>query len=73
MQEASLKACFDRKVEQGELLVKTDTALLAKFIICTIEGMSTQAREGASREDLLRLVDALMLVWPRLSQVGNKV
>ncbi|GAK25604.1 TetR/AcrR family transcriptional regulator [Serratia liquefaciens] len=73
MQEASLKACFDRKVEQGELLVKTDTALLAKFIICTIEGMSTQAREGASREDLLHLVDALMLVWPRLSQVGNKV
>ncbi len=72
-QEAALKACFDRKVQQGELLAKTDTALLAKYVICTIEGMSVQAREGASRSDLLRLLEALMLVWPRLSQIGNKV
>ncbi|CAB5626884.1 HTH-type transcriptional regulator RutR [Serratia marcescens] len=72
-QEAALKACFDRKVQQGELLGKTDTALLAKYVICTIEGMSVQAREGASRGDLLRLLEALMLVWPRLSQIGNKV
>ncbi|MFI8415533.1 TetR/AcrR family transcriptional regulator [Serratia sp. NPDC078593] len=72
-QEASLKACFDRKVQQGELLVKTDTALLAKYIMCTIEGMSVQAREGADRDELMRLVDTLMLIWPRLSQVGNKV
>ncbi|WP_439070041.1 TetR/AcrR family transcriptional regulator [Serratia nevei] len=64
-QEAALKACFDRKVQQGELL--------AKYVICTIEGMSVQAREGASRSDLLRLLEALMLVWPRLSQIGNKV
>jgi hypothetical protein len=72
-QETSLKACFDRKVQQGELLARTDTALLAKYIICLIEGMSAQAREGASREDLLRLLDTTMMVWPRLSQVGNKV
>ncbi|KMJ15882.1 TetR/AcrR family transcriptional regulator [Serratia marcescens] len=72
-QESALKACFDRKVQQGELLAKTDTALLAKYVICTIEGMSVQAREGASRSDLLRLLEALMLVWPRLSQIGNKV
>ncbi|HEJ7000201.1 MULTISPECIES: TetR/AcrR family transcriptional regulator [Serratia] len=72
-QEAALKACFDRKVQQGELLAKTDTTLLAKYVICTIEGMSVQAREGASRSDLLRLLEALMLVWPRLSQIGNKV
>lgn len=72
-QEAALKVCFDRKVQQGELLAKTDTALLAKYVICTIEGMSVQAREGASRSDLLRLLEALMLVWPRLSQIGNKV
>lgn len=72
-QETALKACFDRKVQQGELLAKTDTALLAKYVICTIEGMSVQAREGASRDDLLRLLEALMLVWPRLSQIGNKV
>lgn len=42
-QEAALKACFDRKVQQGELLAKTDTTLLAKYVICTIEGMSVQA------------------------------
>ncbi|ALX94201.1 MULTISPECIES: TetR/AcrR family transcriptional regulator [Serratia] len=72
-QETSLKACFDRKVQQGELLARTDTALLAKYIICLIEGMSAQAREGASREDLLRLLETTMMVWPRLSQVGNKV
>lgn len=72
-QETALKACFDRKVQQGELLAKTDTALLAKYVICTIEGMSVQAREGGSRSDLLRLLEALMLVWPRLSQIGNKV
>ncbi|WP_211129541.1 TetR/AcrR family transcriptional regulator [Serratia surfactantfaciens] len=72
-QETALKACFDRKVQQGELLAKTDTALLAKYVICTIEGMSVQAREGANRGDLLRLLEALMLVWPRLSQIGNKV
>lgn len=72
-QESSLKACFDRKVQQGELLVQTDTALLAKYIICTIEGMSVQAREGTSREDLYRLLDTTMMMWPHLSQVGNGV
>ncbi|WP_431223140.1 TetR/AcrR family transcriptional regulator [Serratia sp. L9] len=73
MQETNLQACFDRKVREGELLTDTDTALLAKYIICIIEGMSVQAREGASREDLLRLLDATMRVWPLLSQMGNSV
>lgn len=67
-QEASLKACFDRKVQQGEVALHTDTMLLAKFIICNIEGMSVQAREGANHEDLLQLLAALMAVWPHLCQ-----
>jgi len=72
-QEANLKICFDRKVQQGELLGKTDTALLAKYLCTTIQGLSTQAREGATREDLFKLVDLLMVLWPRLSQVGTRL
>jgi len=72
-QESNLKNCFDRKVQQGELLSKTDTQMLTKYVYANIQGMSTQARDGASRADLFKLVDLLMLLWPRLSQVGNPV
>ena len=54
--------------QQGELPAGTDCAVLAKYLACTLQGMSVQARDGASEEDLNGIVTTLMAVWPTLTQ-----
>ncbi len=46
----------------------TDSALLAKYLACTIQGFSVQARDGASSAQLNQLIDVVMNIWPQLSR-----
>ncbi|AKU94632.1 Transcriptional regulator, TetR family [Labilithrix luteola] len=62
--EAGLRKRLDRAVEEGELPEGTDTAALAKFYGVVIQGMSVQARDGASNKELERVVDTAMALWP---------
>lgn len=67
LREASmqtLKARFDRAVEEGELPVQTDTDTLARFYGAIIQGMSAQACDGACNARLKRLVDLALTAWP---------
>ena len=43
---------------------KSDAEALAAHTMAVIQGMSTLARDGASRDKLLRIVDAAMKAWP---------
>jgi TetR/AcrR family transcriptional regulator, copper-responsive repressor len=65
-----LKACLDRALESGELPRDTDTAALAGFYTAVLQGMSLQAREGASRKSLLGMAQTAMRAWPAS---GNRV
>ncbi|MYT75876.1 MULTISPECIES: TetR/AcrR family transcriptional regulator [unclassified Streptomyces] len=51
-------------VAAGELPEGTDTAALARCFAAVFQGMSQQARDGASRADLEAVAALAMAVWP---------
>ncbi|WP_419997710.1 TetR/AcrR family transcriptional regulator [Streptomyces boninensis] len=51
-------------VDAGMLPADTDAAALARFTGAVMQGMSTQARDGAATEELLRVAEAAMRSWP---------
>ena len=53
-----------RAVEDGELKASCDTGSLALFFLTTMQGMSIQARTGASREQLTQVGKLAMQAWP---------
>lgn len=62
--EATLRARFERGRADGELPDDTDVDALAGHMMAMTQGLSTLARDGASREKLLRVVNAAMAAWP---------
>ncbi len=62
--EEHLRARLDRAVVAGELPVGTDTEALAALVTTIIQGTSTLARDGASREKLERVAAMGMRAWP---------
>ncbi|WP_323748151.1 TetR/AcrR family transcriptional regulator [Catenulispora rubra] len=51
-------------VQAGALPPTTDAPALATFYAAVIQGMSTQARDGASEADLQRVADVALAAWP---------
>lgn len=67
MREAAmqtLKARFDRAIDEGELPADTDSDTLARFYGAIIQGMSAQACDGACTGKLKQLVDIALTAWP---------
>ncbi|XXY44198.1 TetR/AcrR family transcriptional regulator [Sorangium sp. So ce269] len=63
-----LQRRLDRGVAEGDLPAGTDTAALAAFYTTVLQGLSIQARDGASREALLAVVDCAMAAWDVLAR-----
>lgn len=63
LREAS-KAVLKARIDQD---LDGDTEALATYFASVIQGMSTQARDGASREILERVAETAMLAWPSAS------
>ncbi|WP_086777471.1 TetR/AcrR family transcriptional regulator [Streptomyces griseus] len=58
-------------IDAGVLPADTDAAALARCTAAVIQGMSQQARDGASRAELETLAEVAMRVWPEESpEVG---
>ncbi len=62
--EAHLRLRIEHAVEIGEMPASIDTVALAGHIMAVIQGLSTLARDGATREKLLRVASAAMAAWP---------
>ncbi|MFJ4710704.1 TetR/AcrR family transcriptional regulator [Streptomyces sp. NPDC088785] len=65
--EAGVGALADRLrqgVAAGELPGDTDTTALARCVAAVFQGMSQQARDGASRTELEAVAALAMAVWP---------
>jgi len=62
--EANVRARIERGIKERELPAHTDAGALAKFYATVVEGMSIQARDGASRRSLLATAAAAMRAWP---------
>jgi AcrR family transcriptional regulator len=62
---ASLRRKIAEDIAAERLPALTDADALAGFIMAVIQGMSTLARDGASREKLLRIASVAIAAWPR--------
>ncbi len=52
-------------IAAGELPADTDASALARHTGVIIQGMSQQARDGATRQELEAVADLAMAIWPR--------
>ncbi|MET9445263.1 TetR/AcrR family transcriptional regulator [Streptomyces sp. NPDC006610] len=64
---ALLRQRLDQAVDGGSLPPGTDTRALAVYFAAVMQGMSQQARDGASTEELLRVAEHAMTAWPATS------
>lgn len=62
--EAMLTQRFDLAKKQGDLPSNVNSKQLAKYIATIHQGMSVQATSGATREELLAVVETAMKNWP---------
>jgi AcrR family transcriptional regulator len=63
---AMLRRRLDDAIAAGELPAGLDAQAIAIFYITVQQGMSIQARDGASREMLMAIADGAMAAWDRL-------
>ena len=62
--EGALRARIQKDIDRGALPADTDADALAGHMMAMTQGLSTLARDGASREKLLRVAAQAMQVWP---------
>jgi AcrR family transcriptional regulator len=55
---------FERGIREGDLPPHTDARGLAKYFETVIQGMSSQAMDGATRKNLLAVAENAMRAWP---------
>lgn len=67
--EVHLANKITQAVVSGEIPSDTDADGLAGHVIAIIQGMSTLARDGATREKLVRVAAIAMKSWPPLLNV----
>jgi AcrR family transcriptional regulator len=65
--ERSFKERFDLAKTQGDLPPNVDSSDLAKYLTTIHQGMSVQATSGASKNELLAVVEFALKSWPTLS------
>ncbi|QHM95338.1 MULTISPECIES: TetR/AcrR family transcriptional regulator [Kosakonia] len=65
-QEETLRQFLTARQLRGEIPQTVDTLSLAQFLGCILQGMSISAREGASCEKLLQIIQTTLRLWPDL-------
>ncbi|WNO52898.1 TetR/AcrR family transcriptional regulator [Stakelama saccharophila] len=55
---------FERGKKDGDLPAETDVDALTSYLLAVLQGMAVQAGAGAKREDLDRVVDMTLAMWP---------
>ena len=55
---------FERAKAEGDLPSHVDPDGLTRVLIAMVQGISVQANQGASREELERLVETGLTLWP---------
>ena len=64
MAKQALVERFERAKAEGDLPADVDTEGLTRVLIAVLQGLSVQANQGASREELDKLVESALHIWP---------
>jgi AcrR family transcriptional regulator len=62
--DAALVERFARAKKEGDLPENIDPQALARYLGAIMQGLSVQAGSGATGEDLAKLVDTALTLWP---------
>jgi len=62
--EESLRERLRRAKAEGDLPPDADCTALARYVTTTINGMAVAAAGGASRAELMQVVDVALRAWP---------
>jgi len=65
--EQKLKNRFDRAKAEGDLPADTNTEVLARYLVTILQGMAIQANNGATPEQLRKVAQISLLVFPNLT------
>jgi len=63
--EQQLAKRFEKAKEEGDLPTDANAETLAKFLSTLHQGMSVQVTSGASKEELMQIVEFALKSWPR--------
>ena len=55
---------MERAIAEGDFHTPVDPEGITKYLTAILQGMAVQAGAGASREELQRLVDTSLAIWP---------
>jgi TetR/AcrR family transcriptional regulator, copper-responsive repressor len=55
---------LERAKSEGELRADTDPQILAAYFASVVDGLSVQARDGASQDQLLAIGEIALSAWP---------
>lgn len=69
--EAALRDKILADVACGALPADIDASTLAAYVACVIQGLSTLARDGASRAHLMKVARFAFLAWPGAAVRGS--
>jgi AcrR family transcriptional regulator len=64
-EQDALRRRFERAKSEGDLPKDANAADLARFITALFQGMTVQAINGATREELVRLSEMALPPWPK--------
>jgi hypothetical protein len=67
-----MQARIQRDIDEGELPAGIDTQALATFYATVYQGMSMQAKDGATQASLMATVDAAMRAWPASAKPAKR-
>lgn len=62
--ETALRKRFEQAVADGDLPHNADCADLGRYVAAVSHGMAVQAAGGASRNELIRVVEIALRAWP---------
>ena len=62
--QAAMVERFRRAVADGDLPAAIDPEALCQYLYAILQGMAVQAGSGATPEDLGRVVETSLLMWP---------
>ncbi|YAG05990.1 TetR family transcriptional regulator [Nostoc sp. DSM 114167] len=63
--EASVRKRFEQAILEGDLSADSDPAALARFVVTVNCGISVLAATGATRTELLQVVETALQAWPQ--------
>ncbi len=67
--EGQFRKRIECDIARGALPIETDARALSGLIMAVTQGMSVLARDGATRDHLLAIIESALRAWPKRSRL----